>query len=135
MALTPNPDTPRRMCRQKEKEKKTMDDQSSCNLESWQAAECPKLGPTFKLIVEKVTEADFLLNEWVSEPGLSHELQRRIWDIMSLMNAIPPLLGDLGFDYVGTKQYHQDVLEALKVPELSATDIISLKGLSHGNKK
>ena len=51
-----------------------MNNKANCNLEPWEAAQCPKLGPTFKQIVEKATEADFLLNEWASEPGLGHEL-------------------------------------------------------------
>jgi|WetSurMetagenome_2_1015567.scaffolds.fasta_scaffold438345_2 hypothetical protein len=105
-----------------------------CNLESWQAAECPNLGPTFTQIMEKVTEADYLLSEWASEPGLSYELQMRILGILSLVQDIAPLLGDLGFDYVGTEQNYRDILESLKVPKLSATDKSSLKGLSHENK-
>ncbi len=100
---------------------------TACSLNSWEAAECPKLGPTFKQIVEKTTKIDRLLTEWVLEPGLREELRVRIADILCEVNEIPPMLGDLGFDYVGTMQDYQEVLEALKVPKLSLNDLISLK--------
>ena len=47
----------------------------------------------------------------------------RILGILNLVSDMPPMLGDLGFDYVGTMRYHQEVLEALKVPEISMTDL------------
>jgi hypothetical protein len=94
-----------------------------CSLQPWEAAQCPKLGPAFTLLVEKVTEIDMLLSEWVSEPGLKEELRARISGILFEVNEIPPMLGDLGFDYVGAMQDHLDVLEALKVPENFYVDL------------
>jgi len=35
-----------------------------CSLQPWEAAQCPKLGPTFEQIVEKLAEIDSLLSEW-----------------------------------------------------------------------
>jgi hypothetical protein len=94
-----------------------------CSLQPWEVAQCPKLGSSFDQIVEKVTEVDSLLTSWASDPGLSHELRMRILSILSLVNEIPPMLGDMGFDYDGAMQYHSEVLEALKVPEISMTDL------------
>ena len=95
----------------------------NCHLQPWEAAKCPKLGSTFEQIVEKVTEIDSLLSEWASESGLSDELKMRILGILNLVSDMPPMLGDLGFDYVGTMRYHQEVLAALKVPEIFMTDL------------
>jgi hypothetical protein len=94
-----------------------------CTLQPWEAAQCPKLGSSFDQIVEKVTEVDSLLTSWASEPGLSHELRMRILNILGLVNEIPPMLGDIGFDHDGAMQYHSEVLEALKVPEISITNL------------
>jgi len=94
-----------------------------CTLQPWEVAQCPKLGSSFGQIVEKVTEVDSLLTSWASEPGLSHELRMKILNILSMVNEIPPMLGDMGFDYDGATQYHTEVLEALKVPEIPMTDL------------
>jgi hypothetical protein len=94
-----------------------------CNLNPWESAQCPKLGPTFKQIVEKVAKVDSLLREWVSEPGLGEGLKMKILGILSLVSDVPPMLGDTGFDYVGTMRHHQEALEALKVPEIFMTDL------------
>jgi len=94
-----------------------------CSLQPWEAAQCPKLGPTFKQIVEKLAEVDSLLFEWASESGLSDELKMRILGILNLVSDMPPMLGDTGFDYVGTMRYHQEVLATLKVPEIFMTNL------------
>jgi len=94
-----------------------------CSLQPWEAAQCPKLGPTFKQIVEKLAEVDSLLFEWASESGLSDELKMRILGILNMVNDIPPMVGDLGFPYVGVMEHHQEVLAALKVPEIFMTDL------------
>lgn len=100
-----------------------------CHLQPWKAAQCQKFRATFEQIVEKVTEVDSLLRECASEPGLSHELQMRFLDILTMVNEIPPVLGDLGFDYVGTGRHHKEVLEALKAPQISVADLAALKDL------
>jgi len=104
----------------------------NCNLESWEAAQCPKLGPTCEQIVEKMTEVDSLLSEWASETGLCRKCGMRILRILNLVTEIPSMLGDLGFPYVGVMERHQEMLEALKVPEISPIDLLALKELCHG---
>lgn len=89
-----------------------------CSLQPWEAAQCPKLGATFEQIVEKLAEIDSLLSEWALEPGLSDELRMRILGILSMVNDIPPMVGNLGFPYFTVMQHHLEVIEALKVPEI-----------------
>ena len=48
----------------------------------------------------------------------------RILRILSLVNDIPPMLGDLGFPYVDVMQNHREMLEALKVPEITMLDLL-----------
>ena len=102
----------------------------NCNLESWEAAQCPKLGPICEQIVEKITEVDSLLSEWASESGLCHECRMKILGILNLVNDIPPMLGDLGLPYVKAMEHHQEMLEALKVPELPPAGLAGIKELS-----
>lgn len=75
-----------------------------CELQQWEAAECPKLGSTFKKIIIKVGEIDHLLMEWLREPNLSHEQRLRIIGLVNAVNEIPPMLGDLGFPYPSREQ-------------------------------
>lgn len=85
-----------------------------CNLPQWEAAKCPKLGSTFERVVEQVSKIEFLLKHWMQEPNLRHDQWTRISDVWSMVNEIPPMLGDLGFPYE-VMQVNRGLLEERKV--------------------
>jgi hypothetical protein len=90
-------------------------------------AECPKLRTALELIVEKAAEIDFQLREKLGSFALTHDLKMWILHLINLINEIPPITGDLGLPYVEVMELHQEVLDALRVSELSPADLASIK--------
>jgi hypothetical protein len=94
-----------------------------CQLETWEVAQCPKLGPTFEQIVERIVQVDFSLSKWTTDPSLSRDCRMEVLDILSSLGEIASMLGDLGFPFAETMREHREVLEALRVPkELDGLD-------------
>lgn len=101
-----------------------------CSLQPWEAAQCPKLGPTFYDVTEKVAKIIFSLKQWAAEP-VDHELRMRILGILCEVTEITALLRDLGFDADGVMARHTEILESISmVPEISDL-LASLRGSYH----
>jgi hypothetical protein len=81
-----------------------------------------------------------LLNEWTTDPRLSHDRRMEVLDILSSLGEIVSMLGDLGFPYEEAMREHREVLEALRVPEIPKEDLteilcLCLSGINGGSRK
>jgi hypothetical protein len=111
------------------KKKETTMKNPDCRLQDWQAADCPKLGPTFNQIIERVAKVDFTLSKWTTDKRLSQERRMEVLDILCSLGEIASMLGDLGFPYEEAMREHREVLEALRVPEISGEDLAEIRSL------